>query len=487
MLRVSATQAINNTAMKIDTLKILLVLMTFCAVIPVSQAQFDDVYYDADQIDYGSNYNYSDSESYGYNDGTTYYDNDEYAYFDDYDYYYSSRIRRFYRPYVGFGFYDPCYVSYNYYDPYAYNYYGYPSASIYLGSGFGFGHSWNTWSSWNNYGYYGNGYGNGYGGYYGGNYGGNWGGYGGNCYNNYYACTPVSCYVPPVYYPVVPGGGGSNGVFYGPRTAGNTGTSPRIPLTTGVEKPGYKGATPGVTQSNDQPRVLTEAGTPGRTAPSGPPKGTTPDHRPAGQTLTKDDAVTASGGQTPIDRDITREKPPTQKRPVFKPDVQKFQPYPTPDRTRTNTADRPSTDRPSYTPYTPSTRPGASTPANNNKPGPQADRPADRPARVDDTPKQTSPDTRKSDRPSYTPPPSVRERKDNTRSSDQNSGSRYSPPPKSNNKPSYSPPSNSSRQGNSSPSRSFNTNRSSSPSSSGSRPSGGGSGSKSSTSPRGKG
>jgi hypothetical protein len=455
--------------MKVDTLKIFLISLTFAMVIPSVQAQFDDVYYDADQIDYGSHYGYSDSYSTGENDGITYYDNDEYGYFDDYDYYYTSRIRRFYRPYVGFGFYDPCYVSYNYYDPYAYNYYGYPGASIYLGFGFGFGFGY-SWNSWNNCGPYG-GYYNGY-----------WGGYG-NCYNNYYACTPVACYVPPVYYPVVPGGG-YNDVYYGPRVSGNTGASPRVPtVTEGTRPPGYTIPEKGVAQPNIEPGGQTPADLPGIANKPGTTKHSMPDATtPAHDPITLDDAVASVNGQNPVDRELPKDKPSSPKRPVFKPDV-KYQPYPTPERTNTNNVtDRPSTDRPSYKPYTPDTRSSGSATKDNFKPYPQTDKPA----RTNATPPQTTPNTRsKADRPSYTPPPRSNQNKENARPSGGNNRPDYSPPSgRSNSKPSYSPPSG---RSNSKPNYSP-PSRSSKPSSgnSGGRSSGSG-GSKSSTSPRGRG
>jgi len=86
-----------------------------------SFAQYDDLYYNPDtDSDYyttsSSSDNYDDYDEYDEYD-----DYDEYEYEDDYDYYYSSRIRRFNRPYRGFGFYDPVYVdaySYGSYDPY---------------------------------------------------------------------------------------------------------------------------------------------------------------------------------------------------------------------------------------------------------------------------------------------------------------------------------------------------------------------------------
>ena len=229
-------------------------------------AQFDDVYFDPDTEDafvYSDSYTEDDAEygsydEYGYDDAT-------YDYFNDYDYYYSSRIRRFYRPSVSFGFYSPFYADLAFYDPYWYA----PGSSIYISFGgyqdYAYWRNWNRWRRWNNWGYYNpiwnsyaystwytpawgntvvvnNFYGGGYyggGGFYGG--GGYYGGggfYGGG-----------SAYCPPVgggYY----GGSytesaGSNGVngrpgaYYGPRQTGTVTSSPR-----GPSRPDTKGVTP---------------------------------------------------------------------------------------------------------------------------------------------------------------------------------------------------------------------------------------------------
>ncbi len=475
--------------MKIDMLKIFLVSITFAVVLPAAQAQFDDVYYDADQIIYGSNQIYSDTESYGAQNGITFYDNDTYDYVDDYDYYYTSRIRRFYRPYIGFGFYDPWYTSYNYYDPYGYDYYAYPSASIYLGVGFGFGigyawnpwYSWNNWNSWNNCGYYG-----GYGGGYWGGYGNcsNWNGYG-NCYNNYYNCTPIACYNPPGYHDGYPGG--SNGVYYGPRVSGNTGVSPRVPITTnGTNPPGYSIPNKDVARPNDQPAGQIPGDLPGRANQPGTTKHTMPGATPAGQSHPMEDGVASINERPSIDKELTKDKPSSTGRPVFKPDV-KYQPYPAPDRGRMNTTNPSTRNDPSYRPYTPGSRSSGLPPQENARLNPQATNPGDKPIRINDVPVQTSPDTRsRSDRPTYTPPPRSNQNQNNTRSSGSNDRPSYAPPARSNSAPSYSPPSGGSQQRSGNSGSSNYSNRSSSPSSSGSRSSGGSS-SRSSTSPRGKG
>lgn len=84
---------------------------TSCCLSLLVVAQ-DDLYYSPNQ-DYGYD-RYDAGDQYASND--YYYDEDEeedYVYYDDDeydDYYYSSRIRRFHRPFRGFGYYDPCYV-----------------------------------------------------------------------------------------------------------------------------------------------------------------------------------------------------------------------------------------------------------------------------------------------------------------------------------------------------------------------------------------
>ncbi len=60
-------------------------------------------------------------------------------YYDDYDYYYSSRINRFHRSYNLFNYYSPVFT-----DTYWYTYQPYSwGLSIYGGSGFGYGLSYN--------------------------------------------------------------------------------------------------------------------------------------------------------------------------------------------------------------------------------------------------------------------------------------------------------------------------------------------------------
>ena len=60
-----------------------------------------EVYRSEDGDTYITNYNYYNGDNYEFED------NDDY-----YDYEYASRIRRFNRPYYGFGYYDDCYTNY---------------------------------------------------------------------------------------------------------------------------------------------------------------------------------------------------------------------------------------------------------------------------------------------------------------------------------------------------------------------------------------
>ncbi len=92
-------------------------VMMLAVLLPLLTSAQDDLYYTPD---------YSDSNQYTDGQGDTYVTNnnyyggdDEYVYYedDDYDYYYSSRIRRFHRPYNGFGYYGGCYVDNYWYNP----------------------------------------------------------------------------------------------------------------------------------------------------------------------------------------------------------------------------------------------------------------------------------------------------------------------------------------------------------------------------------
>ena len=126
-------------------------------IVATTFAQYDDIYYNPDtDSDYyatsnSSNDDYDEYEEYDeydddYND---YYDNDRNS-----GYYYSTRIRRFNRPYRGFGYYDPCYVdayaydSYNsYYDPF----FSRPSIYISFGNRYNPYNRYNRWNRWNRY------------------------------------------------------------------------------------------------------------------------------------------------------------------------------------------------------------------------------------------------------------------------------------------------------------------------------------------------
>ena len=209
------------------------------------QAQYDDIYYDPDTdgeyYDYSSNTNSGDT--YAYSDDNGAYDDDSYDHYeDDYDYYYTSRIRRFHRPYQGFGYFDPVYVDRYYYDPFFT-----PGTTVLIYDNFYSYNRWNRWNRWNNYSYwnrydpwyqpgfgwnswgprnsvfisYNNfGFGNSFYGnsFYGGGFYGGGGIYGGG-YSNYY-CPPSwgSGYT----YNTV---SVANNTYYGPRTGGSTRTS----------------------------------------------------------------------------------------------------------------------------------------------------------------------------------------------------------------------------------------------------------------------
>src|SRR4029079_18001460 len=115
--------------MSFYNLKNYLIALGFTCVIPAANAQFDDVYYDPDTEFTGNNNSIvNNDQGYSSEENVTYYDNDEYQYFDDYDFYYSSRIKRFYRPSFGYGFYDPYFVDSYYYDPFYSDSYYYPGS-----------------------------------------------------------------------------------------------------------------------------------------------------------------------------------------------------------------------------------------------------------------------------------------------------------------------------------------------------------------------
>lgn len=164
-----------------------------------------DYYYDQKEVERQNQYN----QEMGITDSTTYYEDengntritnnyyngDNYDYNNEYyDYEYSSRIRRFHRPYGGYGYYDNCYTNYYWYDYNPYNY----GVSVYTSYGWWYPRPWGWnvgWSwggfytswgwntmgwGWNRpYGWYGSSYWAGY------NHGYNDGFYAGNYYNSY--------------------------------------------------------------------------------------------------------------------------------------------------------------------------------------------------------------------------------------------------------------------------------------------------------------
>ena len=447
-------------------------------------AQFDDVYYEPDSYYSGSSYGYDDNTPPASNEDIIYYDDQSYEYVDDYDYYYTSRIRRFYNPYIGFGFYDPIYVGFNYYDPWAYDYYAYPGASIYLSFGFGFNFFWNSWyyapggcyygynnwyypsyTYWNGCGYYGNPY-----------------------YNNPY-CAP------PGYYGGCGSGWGNNGhhhgnddFYYGPRTAGNTGSSPRTNWTLpGRVTPGVKETDQGVADANDKPRGLPEPGLPGRVnLPDNDPI-ENPDATPGGSTVPKTNSTSGGIRQIPVDKDLTPDKTTTssKQRPVFRPDPDRFQPYPAPTRPNP-TAGQTTPD---------ASRPSGVRPEGQYRPYPQPDRHNDG-ARPDESrPTSPSPGARQDDRPRYTPPPRSTPKSGErpgytppSRNHEDHSQDRpsSSPPSRPNDRPDYSPSRQESQRSYDRPSHSPSSGGNNSSSGS-SRSSGGSSSSGSSSSPRGRG
>jgi hypothetical protein len=211
--------------------------------------------YDTPPVDNGNGNNddyYSPSSSSRTSDGSgnTYITNNYYNSDDYYDYAYSARLRRFYTPAYGYGYYDPyytnsywydynpvswgvsIYLGYNWWAPsyFYYSPFAYPSFGLSFGWGWGsFGYGWGYPYYGYGYPYYGYGYGYpGYGYGYPG-YGCGYGcGYGYNpCYYNSYD-----------YY---------NNVYYGPRgSVSSTGsrsepTRPERSVGNSYEKAVYAG------------------------------------------------------------------------------------------------------------------------------------------------------------------------------------------------------------------------------------------------------
>ena len=225
-------------------------------------AQFDDIYYNPDDdvwVEASSSTSSSGEYDDAYYEDETYDDTDTW---DEYNYYYTSRLRRFHRPFLGFDYYDDCYV-----DPFFYGDYGY-SPRIRVTFGYGYRPYWGRYhyrhsywydpwydpwyntgycggSSWGRYGY---GYG-GYGyrhGYRDGFYDGyNWGryGYGGYGYGGYggYGNTDHGNRTD-----------SNRDTYYGSRRSGVVKTSGRGPVTTsGIrKKSSHTGTTTGKSNGN---------------------------------------------------------------------------------------------------------------------------------------------------------------------------------------------------------------------------------------------
>jgi len=175
------------------------------------------------------------TQQYSDDKGNTYVTNNYYNDDDYYDYEYSARLKRYYTPASGYGYYDPFYTNSYWYDYNPYNY----GVSIYLGYNwwapsycyydpFWYGpvypyhHFYGYYDSWNSpYGYYG--YNNYWNGYNHGYQNGYWDGY----YNGVYAST----YNNPYYYNSYDG----TSTYYGPRgsissNGKTTSASPRASL-----------------------------------------------------------------------------------------------------------------------------------------------------------------------------------------------------------------------------------------------------------------
>ncbi|MEO5905517.1 MAG: hypothetical protein ABIQ11_02240, partial [Saprospiraceae bacterium] len=434
--------------MKVFTLKRFLFTLAVACLIPSAYAQFDDVYYDPDNVDLSGNYDsdYPD-DNYADEDEVTYYDDDEYEYYDDYDYYYSSRIRRFHRPYGGFDFYDPAYTSFNYYDPYYVDSYYYPGSSIYIAIGgsdywsYRNWRRWNRYNRWNNFNHYNNwhspaSYYYSYNSWFAPSYN-YWGGYHGyhtysNYYNNYYnSCpSPLSNYYGINHTTVTHvNSGNDRGTYYGPRITGNTGSSPRGPVNPGVVQPVMRETQVGSTHNDvgngggitgkptdvrngiektttDIPTTRGEGGTVvSKPADVNKPADVRSDieKTPTDIPTTRGETGTGVVREIPVDKELNRrEATPTSKRPVFKPESGNYKPYPTSEREKSPSSN-PSTSRPT------SERPTSDNPTERPtyRPAPES-RPSSPSSREEYTPRSnergsTSPsngDTRQS----YTPP-----------------------------------------------------------------------------------
>jgi hypothetical protein len=185
----------------------------------ISEDQSMDDYEAGEYVSYEDEPVYSESETIENPDGTTYITNNYYGaggYGDYYDYSYSARINRFYNPYMGFGYYSPCYVGF-YYDPWYYpTWYG-PSMYFGLSWGWGWGSMGWGYPYWG-YPWYGYGY-----------YGSYWQGYNHGYWDGYYAGQ---------YW-----NDGYNSYYYGPRNSRRGGNSPATYSSSGTGNSGSGTAT----------------------------------------------------------------------------------------------------------------------------------------------------------------------------------------------------------------------------------------------------
>ena len=390
------------------------------------QAQYDDVYFDPDNFRHKKVTLHEElpPSNAGDDYGVTYYDNDHYQYYDD-DYGYDSGTNWN----IGFGISFPFFSFYSY-PSWGYPYY-YSGSSIYVNFGYGGYYPYNNWYGCNSWGYYNPYYyGYGYPYYYGygggcGNYYNNWGG----CNSYYPPYGNGSCgggYYPdhyPDYYP---------GYYYGPRTSGNTGSSPRGPIQPpGVTQPVLEGRA--LAEHLDRPAFPVVVGEPGlHDTPD--PNGGQVEAVPSSIPATRGEAANQVNKEIPVDKELKRTDPaPGPKRPVFKPEPSRFEPYPNTKSTEVASVDsKPEIDRPVYRPYTPPSNPTTRP----EQPGVVAenDKPVYNPNRGDQKPSFKPTDNGTNDRPTYTP---------RTRSDDRPD---YRPAPsnndqgKSNDRPTYSPP-----------------------------------------------
>ena len=184
------------------------------------------------------------------------YVDDEYDYYNDYDFYYTSRIRRFHRPFYGFGYYDPIYVDAWHYDPFFS-----PGVTVLIYDDFFSFRDWTRWNRWNNWNRFGwndwgwNSWGSGWNSW-------GWNNWGWNSWNRWNSWNPwwgatgfrfsTWGFGGPYYfggsfvYPPSWGNGYTyntindinNNRFYGPRTGGSaTGPAPGARNPRGIQEP----------------------------------------------------------------------------------------------------------------------------------------------------------------------------------------------------------------------------------------------------------